>query len=150
MCIERLIRRKARKSFFSRRVSYWCTLSIFIVITVLTKGLGRQHWLRAFLQYSKISSRSTVDSRYLEFQGTVWNSSRYPYLNISGLQNWGKINRTTTFHKCIRNLTPGVRSILKILWKRGEIAPISPLFHNILLPIVRFSCLNRDQIFTSR
>ena len=27
------------------------------------------------------------------------------------------------------NLTPEVRDILKIFWKRGEIAP--PLFHNI-------------------
>ena len=34
----------------------------------------------------------TVDSRYLEFQGTLWNTSRYPYLNISDLQNWGKTN----------------------------------------------------------
>ena len=34
-----------------------------------------------------------------------------------------KINRTTTFHKWVYNLTPEVRNILKILWKRGEIAP---------------------------
>ena len=34
----------------------------------------------------------TVDSRYLEFQGTLWNTSRYPYLDISDLQNWGKNN----------------------------------------------------------
>ena len=27
---------------------------------------------------------------------------------------------------------------------------ISPLFHNVMLPVVRFSCLNRDQIFTLR
>ena len=33
---------------------------------------------------------STVDSRYLEFQGTLWNTSRYPYLDISDLPNWGK------------------------------------------------------------
>ena len=65
----------------------------------------------------------TVDSRYLEFQGTFWNTSRYPYLNISDLQNRGKINRTTAFNKCICNLIPEVRDILKILWKRGEIAP---------------------------
>ena len=35
---------------------------------------------------------NTVDSRYLEFQGTVWNTSRYPYFNISDSQNWGKTN----------------------------------------------------------
>ena len=34
----------------------------------------------------------TVDSRYLEFHGTLWNSSRYPYFDISDLQNWGKTN----------------------------------------------------------
>ena len=34
-----------------------------------------------------------------------------------------KINRTTTFNKCVCHLTPEVRDILKILWKRGEIAP---------------------------
>ena len=28
----------------------------------------------------------TVDSRYLEFQGTLRNTSRYPYLEISELQ----------------------------------------------------------------
>ena len=59
-----------------------------------------------------------------------------------------KIIRTTTFNKYICNWTPEVRNILKILWKRGERA-ISPLFHNIL-PVVKFSCLDRDQIFTSR
>ena len=32
----------------------------------------------------------TVDSRYLEFQGTLLNTSRYPYLDILDLQNCGK------------------------------------------------------------
>ena len=35
---------------------------------------------------------NTVDSDYLEFLGTLWNTSRYPYLDISDLQNWGKNN----------------------------------------------------------
>ena len=73
--------------------------------------------------------------------------SRYPYLGISELQNWGMI-RTTTFNKC--NWTLEIRDILKILWKRGEIGAISPLFHNILLSVVRFSSLGRNQTFTSR
>ena len=34
----------------------------------------------------------TINSSYLEFQGTLWNTSRYPYLDISELQNWGKNN----------------------------------------------------------
>ena len=42
-----------------------------------------------------------------------------------------KIIRTTTFNKYICNWTLEVRDILKILWKRGEIGAISPLFHNI-------------------
>ena len=33
------------------------------------------------------------------------------------------IIRTTTFNKCICNCTLEVRDIVKILWKRGEIAP---------------------------
>ena len=33
------------------------------------------------------------------------------------------MNRTATFNKCVCTLTPEVRDILKILWKRGEIAP---------------------------
>ena len=36
--------------------------------------------------------KNTVDSRYLEFKGTFWNTSRYPYFDISDLQNRGKTN----------------------------------------------------------
>ena len=41
---------------------------------------------------------------------------------------------------------------INIVEKRRNcsLGAISPLFHNILLLVVRFSCLNRDQIFTSR
>ena len=63
------------------------------------------------------------------------------------------MNRTGTFNKCICNLTLEVRDILKILWKKRRncsLGAISPLFHNILLPVVRFSCLSRDQIIASR
>ena len=35
-------------------------------------------------------SEITVDSHYLEVEGTRWNSSRYPYFDISDVQNWGK------------------------------------------------------------
>ena len=31
-----------------------------------------------------------VDSRYLEVEGTRWNTSRYPYFDISDVQNRGK------------------------------------------------------------
>ena len=33
---------------------------------------------------------TTVDSCYLEVEGTLWNTSRYPYSDISDVQNWGK------------------------------------------------------------
>ena len=56
-----------------------------------------------------------------------------------------KINRTTALHKWTCNLTPEVRDILKILWKRGEISSFSQYFI-----VICFPCLNRDQIFTSR
>ena len=32
----------------------------------------------------------TVDSRYLEVEGTLWNTARYPYFDISDVQNWEK------------------------------------------------------------
>ena len=64
---------------------------------------------------------NTVDSRYLEFQGTLWNTSRYPYLDISDLQNLGEKIRTTTFNKYWSVLLDSCQ-ILKILRKRGEIA----------------------------
>ena len=72
---------------------------------------------------------STIDSCYLKFQGTLWNTSRYPYLDISDFQNWGKIIQTTTFNKYVCNWTLDVRDILKILWKRGEIAPYEQFLH---------------------
>ena len=61
-----------------------------------------------------------------------------------------KIIRKPTLDKHICNWTLEGRDVLKILWKRGEIGAISPLFHNILLPVVIFLYLGRDQIFTSR
>ena len=33
---------------------------------------------------------NTVDSRYLELEGTLWNTSRYTEFDISDVQNWGK------------------------------------------------------------
>ena len=67
-----------------------------------------------------------------------------------------KIIRTTTFNKYICNWTLEVRDILKILWKRGEIVHLeqfllfSTMFFFLFLPVVRFSCLGSDQIFSSR
>ena len=69
-----------------------------------------------------------------------------------GFSELRKKIRTTTFNKYICNLTPELRDILKILWKRGEIAPQEQflLFSTTFLLVVRFSCLGSNQIFTSR
>ena len=45
-----------------------------------------QNWIVSV----KLYVSSTVDSRYLELQGTLKNTSRYPYFDISDLQTWGK------------------------------------------------------------
>ena len=37
---------------------------------------------------------NTVDYRYLEVKGTLWNNLRYLYLDISDLQNWEKRKHT--------------------------------------------------------
>ena len=56
----------------------------------------------------------TVDSRYLEIQGTLWNISRYPY---SDLRNWGKqLIQQPTLTEWIFNLTPK----LEIYWTYCE------------------------------
>ena len=41
---------------------------------------------------SRSEEKIIVDSRYLEFQETLWNTSRYLYLDISEFQNWRKNN----------------------------------------------------------
>ena len=54
-----------------------------------------------------------------------------------------KINQTTTFNKLICNLTPAVRDIIKnTVEKRRNCSSgaISPLFRNILLPVLRLPC----------
>ena len=38
----------------------------------------------------QLHEQYTVDSRYLEIEGTLWNTSRYPYFDISDVQNLGK------------------------------------------------------------
>ena len=100
----------------------------FYYIKVGFEG-GSKLYRHVFMMYSKISllrqptymwdglinGYKTVNSLYLKVQGTLLNTSRYPYLDISDLQNWGKNNQTTTFYKLISNLTAEVRDILKIL-----------------------------------
>ena len=55
---------------------------------VLEAYADNEYYYAAHLPY--LTLPNTVDSRYLEIQGTLLNSSRYPYFDISDLQNWGK------------------------------------------------------------
>ena len=59
---------------------------------------------------------------------------------VFGLQNRGKNNSNNYISQMkmyFTYVTPEVTDILKILWKRKEIAP---LFYNILSLVVRFPC----------
>ena len=89
---------------------------------------------RLFVRSSDHIYRIKVDSRYLEFQGTLWNTLRYPYLDISDLQKWGKIIRTTTFNKFICNWTLEFRDISRDISKISrDISKISRDMSKILL-----------------
>ena len=61
----------------------------------------------------KLKDGSTVDSHYLEVQGTLWIISRYPYLDISDLQNW--VNNKSNNHMAQVNmyLNTEVKEILE-------------------------------------
>ena len=79
-------------------------------------------------QNIKMKSKSrinpnTVDSRYLEFQGLseILRDIRTSTYQICRIEE--KLIRLTIFNKYMCNWTLEVRDILKILWKRGEIAP---------------------------
>ena len=78
--------------------------------------------------FCKVSARHmhgyTVDSRYLEFQGTLkYFEISVPH-HIRFAEFRKKINRRTTFNKCVCNLTPDFRDVLKILWKREVFSTI--------------------------
>ena len=92
----------------------------------------------------------TVDSRYLEVHGTLLNILRYPYLDISDMQNLGKHKSNNHISQInMYNLTPEVRDISKILWKRGEIAPKEQflLFSTIFCYLLLISMLKKGPDF---
>ena len=85
---------------------------------------------------------SSANTSRLLLSRIPWDSLKYfeiyipRHIRFADLRK--KIIRKTTFSKYMCNWTLEVKDILKILWKRGEIAPleaISPLFHNIFLPV---------------
>ena len=85
----------------------------------------------------------TVDSRYLEIQGTLLHTSRYPYFDISDLWNWGKqLIKQPHLTEWICNLTPKLEIYWKYCGNEEKLLQraISLLFHNIVLPVGRSLC----------
>ena len=76
-------------------------------------GIFRTCWWKISLcQYSQLSLSQSPRNCLKCFQiSAAWH-----------IRFAEKINQTIRFNKCICNLTPEIRDILKILWKRGEIA----------------------------
>ena len=83
---------------------YWITLYryvlVFIVPHVDIELEDNKQFISNIPRITHIKRMGyTVDSRYLEVQGTLLNTSRYPYLDISDLRNLEKtINWTTAFN----------------------------------------------------
>ena len=74
-----------------------------------------------FVTITKTNIQSTLDiSKSKRLPEILWDirTSTYQICRIVE-----KIYRITTFNNWICNLTPKARDILKIFWKRGEIAP---------------------------
>ena len=61
----------------------------FIQVFVFTRNhhlnLFRGKWVHLQVLPASFTNRTTVDSRYLEIEGTLKNSSRYPNFDISDL-----------------------------------------------------------------
>ena len=74
--------------------SMWTLIILSFVTQLGTDEDGKQIPWQSFSMSLQSDSentlQSTVDSRYFEVQGTLWNTSKYPYLDISDLLNWGK------------------------------------------------------------
>ena len=93
-------------------------------------------------RYIGIHYTCTVDSRYLEVQRTLWNTSIYPYLDISDLQNWGTNKSNCHISQITMSFDPWSKryneNIVEVspqylVEKRRNcsLGAISPLLHNI-------------------
>ena len=90
-------------------------------------------------KYSRLSL-SRIPTDFLKY----FEISVPRHIRIAELRK--KINRTTRFYKFICDWTLEIRDNYNIVEKRRNcpFGAISPLFHNILLHVVRFSSLDRD------
>ena len=97
-------------------VSFFCSLFICLLSFRRNAGCvcdcGHSCYLHIQVQSVLVISKSK----------TLWNTSRYPYRDVSDMTNWEGKKRKATFHKWICNLTHEVRDILKGLWERWKIA----------------------------
>ena len=67
----------------------YCSAELSMKKSLITTGHGLFAFFVSLVGY-KLWSSILQSIRYLEDQETVWNSSRYPYLDMSYLQNRGK------------------------------------------------------------
>ena len=74
--------------FCLENILLWYLLEILLVRHFFGKD-AKESTIILHVQASS-DKENIVDSPYLEFQGTLWNTLRYPYLDISDLQNLGK------------------------------------------------------------
>ena len=91
--LDRNRTRKMYKHFFICFVLCVCFTLIISSVLIFITLHTTIYWQGYHLFYSFVWSFSyirTVDSRYLKIQGTLWNTSRYPYFDKSDLRNWGK------------------------------------------------------------
>ena len=79
------------------------------------------HSICFYGEIRKISIQSTLVISKSKGLSEILQDIRTSTYQICRIEE--KIIRTTTFDKYKCNWTLGVRDILKILWKRGEIAP---------------------------
>ena len=97
---------------------------------------------------SQKQANNTVDPRYLEIQGTLWNTSRYPYFDKSDLRTWEKqLMEQPPLTEWICNLTPK----LERYWKHcGKEEKLQFLFSTIFCCLLADLCVKTGTRFSLR
>ena len=131
--------------FFKQKVGFYVSCKLSPRETIRITVESQISWKR------NKRKKYTVDSRYLEFQGTLifFEISVLRHIRLAEFRKkWIEPQHLTNVYIC--NLTPEVRDIF-IIWKycgkeeklllRSNYF-IFPLFYNILWPVVKCSCLS--------
>ena len=126
------------------RLNHMRTLNLYHSLVRVNRQEADDMFKKIFPEISCKLSQITVDSRYLELQGTHLNTSRYPYFDISELREWGKqwIEQPHLTNEYVIWLLNLEIYIYNNVEKRRNcsLGAISPLFHIILLPVGIVSC----------